>query len=106
MSWHGTVNHYCVRTLICRGEFAKSLVAQPGVRADKIPSVKMIYPSKSDVLCSYDGLAGGGCLPYAKKTHEKQKWLEKYLHHWRALGTDRNKAMPHIKVKSKVDYNN
>ena len=74
-------------------------MAQPGVRANKTPSVKMIYPSKSDVLGSYDGLAGGGCLPYAKKTHEKQKWLEKYLHHWRALGTDRNKAMPHIKVK-------
>ena len=54
---------------------------------------------RSDVLGSHDGLAGGGCLPYARKTHEKQKWLEKYLHHWRALGRDRNKAMPHIKVR-------
>jgi len=87
-----------------RGEFAKSLTAQPGVRADKIPSVKMIYPSRSDVLGSHDGLAGGGCLPYARKTHEKQKWLEKYLHHWRALGRDRNKAMPHIKSYTRVSH--
>ena len=83
-----------------RGELAKSLAAQRG--SSKIPPVKLVYPSKSDVLGSHDGIAGGGCLPYARRTHEKQKWLEKYLHHWRALGTDRNKAMPHIKSYTRV----
>ena len=28
--------------------------------------VSLIYPSHSDVLSSYDGLEGGGCLPYSR----------------------------------------
>ena len=28
--------------------------------------VSLIYPSHADVLSSYDGLEGGGCLPYSR----------------------------------------
>ena len=34
-----------------------------GRRAER---VSLIYPSHSDVLSSYDGLQGGGCLPYSR----------------------------------------
>ena len=37
----------------------KSRVCQKG-------QVSLIYPSHSDVLSSYDGLQGGGCLPYSR----------------------------------------
>lgn len=39
----------------------------------------IIFPSLKNVLNSYKGPDGGGCLPYSKSTHEKQKWLESYL---------------------------
>ena len=28
--------------------------------------VSLVYPSHSDVVSSYDGLEGGGCLPYSR----------------------------------------
>ena len=40
----------------------------------------LVYPSLEDVLNSYDGRAGGGCLPYSKRTAEKQLWLGEMLH--------------------------
>jgi hypothetical protein len=61
------------------------------------PDISLVYPTKRDVLQSHDSLLGGGCLPYARKTHEKQVWLEKFLCSWKAEETNRNKAMPHIK---------
>ncbi|XP_040566301.1 probable tyrosyl-DNA phosphodiesterase [Lepeophtheirus salmonis] len=59
---------------------------------------KVIYPSESDVLSSYDGPLGGACLPYSSQTHSKQIWLRKYLHHWRSTSRSRNSSMPHIKT--------
>ena len=40
----------------------------------------LVYPSLDDVLNSYDGRAGGGCLPYQRQTAEKQLWLGEMLH--------------------------
>ena len=47
-------------------------LAQPSCR----PHVSLIYPSHADVLGSYDGLLGGGCLPYSRATAIKQPWLQ------------------------------
>ena len=35
-------------------------------RVSQKSRVSLIYPSHSDVLSSYDGLEGGGCLPYSR----------------------------------------
>ncbi len=67
------------------------------------PPMSVIYPSKKDVMGSYDSIAGGGCLPYSMKTHQKQPWLEEFLHHWRCSSRDRNRAMPHIKTYTRLD---
>ena len=40
----------------------------------------LVYPSLDDVLNSYDGRAGGGCLPYQRRTAEKQLWLGEMFH--------------------------
>lgn len=66
-----------------------------GIR--KIPSFKFIYPSFGNVMRSHDGILGGGCLPYGKKTDDKQPWLKNHLMQWRAKERFRDKAMPHIK---------
>ena len=62
------------------------------------PNVSLVYPSHSDVLASYDGLLGGGCLPYSKATAVKQPWLQDHFHNWRAEASDRTRAPPHIKT--------
>ena len=80
------------------GEIASSFKrdsAPVGLR--RVPNVKLIYPSLNNVLSSHDGMAGGGCLPYDGKTHEKQLWLNEYLYQWKSSSRDRNQAMPHIK---------
>ena len=48
----------------------------PLARATCRPHVSLIYPSHGDVLASYDGLLGGGCLPYSRATAVKQPWLQ------------------------------
>lgn len=65
-------------------------------------TISVVYPSKSNVLGSYYGPNGGGCLPYSKAAHEKQTWLKDYLHVWRADDLNRSRAMPHIKTYCRV----
>lgn len=80
------------------GEIASSFKrdsAPVGIR--RVPNVKLIYPSLNNVLSSHDGMAGGGCLPYDSRTHDKQRWLNEYLFEWKASSRNRNRAMPHIK---------
>lgn len=62
----------------------------------------LIFPTVQNVLGSYKGPEGGGCLPYGKKTHERQRWLESYLHEWKADRSHRTRAMPHIKSYCRV----
>ena len=50
------------------GEFGRSLAGGGAAT----PPVKLVYPARSDVLASYDGVLGGGCLPYSRATHVKQ----------------------------------
>lgn len=82
------------------GQFARSFchVAQPPTRSRKTPNVCVIYPSHKNVEDSHDGLRGGGCLPYGSKFHRKQRWLNAFLHQWRADCRYRSKAVPHIKT--------
>lgn len=42
-------------------------------------TLNIIYPSVANVLSSYYGPEGGGCLPYSKAINEKQPWLKDYL---------------------------
>lgn len=80
------------------GEIATSFKkdsAPVGLR--RLPSMKLIYPSLNNVISSHDGMAGGGCLPYDGKVHDKQRWLSDHLYQWKASSRNRNQAMPHIK---------
>jgi len=71
----------------------------------KNKEVKVIYPSKKNVFRSIDGIIGGGCLPYRKNTHQKQPWLQDYLHQWTSDRWQRTKVPPHIKTYSQVNDN-
>lgn len=42
-------------------------------------TMNIIYPSGQNVLNSYFGPEGGGCLPYSKTINDKQTWLKDYL---------------------------
>ena len=84
-----------------RDEIGRALAATGKMTSD-VPEMSMIYPCKNDVMNSYDGILGGGCLPYSRKTHEKQPWLQKYLCRWRADNSNRSRAMPHIKTYTRV----
>ena len=64
--------------------------------------IKVVYPSKQNVLDSLDGILGGGCLPYRRQIHQKQPWLRDYLHQWRSEKWSRTSAMPHVKTYSQV----
>ncbi|XP_018336169.2 probable tyrosyl-DNA phosphodiesterase [Agrilus planipennis] len=65
-------------------------------------TLNVIYPTVENVLKSFYGPSGGGCLPYSKNTNEKQKWLQDYLHQWKADETHRSRIMPHIKTYCRV----
>jgi len=70
------------------------------------PKVSVVYPSHSDVLGSYDGPLGGGCLPYSGQTAAKQPWLVDHMNHWRAEASNRTRAMPHIKTYTRASKDN
>ncbi|XP_077293305.1 tyrosyl-DNA phosphodiesterase 1-like isoform X2 [Arctopsyche grandis] len=67
-----------------------------------LPKLKLIYPTHSNVKNSHDGLYAGATLPYKHSLHVKQQWLDKLLHQWSAVHSDRNKAMPHMKSYLRV----
>ncbi|KAI4455409.1 tyrosyl-dna phosphodiesterase 1 [Holotrichia oblita] len=83
-----------LRTLSCHKQ------GQP--TANSQATLNIIYPTVDNVMKSYFGAEGGGCLPYAKNINEKQKWLKDYLHEWRADVTHRTRVMPHIKTYCRV----
>ncbi|KAJ3650648.1 hypothetical protein Zmor_016734 [Zophobas morio] len=65
-------------------------------------TLSVIFPSVDNVMNGYFGPESGGCLPYSKQTNEKQKWLQTYLHQWKADKLNRSRAMPHIKTYCRV----
>jgi len=86
-------------------ELGRSLACHQGASGVLPSSVKveLVYPSHQDVMSSYDGPLGGGCLPYSAKTHAKQPWLIDFLHNWRGEASLRTQAMPHIKTYTRID---
>lgn len=87
------------------GELRTSMsqrVMQPGDMPQPPPKFKVIYPSLQNVKNSHDDLLGGGCLPYSRRTHEKQAWFRKFLFEWKSDKRHRSKAMPHIKTYARV----
>ncbi len=67
------------------------------VASQNAPQLKLIYPSLLNVETSYDGIMGGGCLPYTRKSNSWQTWLQSYLYQWRSESRNRTRALPHIK---------
>lgn len=47
--------------------------------ASSSSSLNVVFSSKNNVIGSYYGEKGAGCLPYREEIHNKQKWLENYL---------------------------
>nr|XP_022901658.1 probable tyrosyl-DNA phosphodiesterase [Onthophagus taurus] len=83
-----------LRSLACRQKYSPT--ANPTV------DINIIYPTVENVMKSYFGPQGGGCLPYSKKVHEKQLWLQSYLRKWSADSLSRTRAMPHIKTYCRI----
>ncbi|RZF41533.1 hypothetical protein LSTR_LSTR000247 [Laodelphax striatellus] len=84
------------------GQITNSLSGGVNLGLLSKPSIKVIYPSFENVSQSYDSLLGGGCLPYMKKIHDKQPWLNKYLCQWKSDHQHRTRSMPHIKTYCRV----
>ena len=85
------------------GEFLKSfttLSLSGPVLASS--SLKLIFPCVENVRQSLEGYRAGGSLPYSIKTHSKQEYLTKYLHHWKSDDKGRTHASPHIKTYFRV----
>lgn len=79
-------------------DFIRSFRCHSRMNVEADPQFKLIYPTFENVLNSFDGLMGAGCLLYGKELHEKQLWLLNYMYQWRADCRFRTKAMPHIKT--------
>lgn len=59
-----------------------------------------IYPCVEDVRNSLEGYFAGGCLPYTKKTAEKQPWLCQFFYRWHAF--EHSRCAPHIKSYTRI----
>ncbi|PSN34604.1 putative tyrosyl-DNA phosphodiesterase [Blattella germanica] len=84
-----------------RTSFSQKML-RPGDMPQPPPPFRVIYPSLRNVKNSHDDLLGGACLPYSRRTHEKQLWFRKFLFEWKSDKRHRSKAMPHIKTYSRV----
>ncbi|CAH8673500.1 unnamed protein product [Schistosoma bovis] len=62
--------------------------------------LRMIYPCVEDVRNSLEGYFAGGCLPYTKKTAEKQPWLCQFFYRWHAF--EHSRCAPHIKSYTRI----
>ena len=86
-------------------ELAASFNATTSRSFKKLPKVvRVVYPTKENVFNAHGGpLYGGGCLPYSRRTSEKQPWLPKIMCKWESDSIHRSKAMPHIKSYTKLN---
>ncbi|XP_031165340.1 tyrosyl-DNA phosphodiesterase 1 isoform X1 [Sander lucioperca] len=86
------------KTKWLKGEFQRTMttLGKSSLRSD--PPMHLVYPSVEDVRTSLEGYPAGGSLPYSIQTAQKQLWLHSFFHRWKANGTGRSHAMPHIKT--------
>jgi len=82
-----------------RSEVAGNMMG--GSQRNTFP-IYLIYPSLSNVRASFDGIDGGGCLPYSRDTHAKQPWLQNMMYQWKSDSRQRTRAMPHIKTYCRI----
>ncbi|KAJ8679346.1 hypothetical protein QAD02_015133 [Eretmocerus hayati] len=80
--------------------FSLSREKNKGIKSN--PNFQFIYPSLKNYEESFDCRDGSCCLPYSRKSHEKQQWLKNFLYQWKADKTERTKAMPHIKTYTRI----
>ncbi|CAN9506864.1 unnamed protein product [Ophioblennius macclurei] len=83
-------------------EFQRTLSTLGKSSLGSHPPMHLLYPSVEDVRTSLEGYPAGGSLPYSIQTAQKQLWLHQYFHRWKANGTGRSQAMPHIKTYMRV----
>ncbi|CAG9772390.1 unnamed protein product [Ceutorhynchus assimilis] len=90
-----------------RGSLLRSLAShkQSSPSSNSAATLNIVYPSVDNVAHGYFGLQSGGCLPYSKATNEKQRWLQDYMHQWKADEKHRTRAMPHIKSYCRISPN-
>lgn len=81
-------------------EFASSLrctkEARPEHSVPDVPSIRVIYPTITNVRGGHDGLLGGAGLTYTNDVHYRQQWLKKYMYQWKADQRHRTRAIPHM----------
>ncbi|XP_072895465.1 tyrosyl-DNA phosphodiesterase 1 [Hemitrygon akajei] len=87
-------------------EFKQSLATlgpdQKCLSSLKPSPLHLVYPTVENVRTSLEGYPGGGSLPYAIDTAQKQPWLTSFLCQWSAEVTGRSRALPHIKTYMRV----
>ncbi|XP_072129065.1 tyrosyl-DNA phosphodiesterase 1 isoform X1 [Mobula birostris] len=87
-------------------EFKESLATlgpdQKFLSSMKPSPLHLVYPTVENVRTSLEGYPGGGSLPYAIDTAQKQPWLTSFLCRWSAEVTGRSRALPHIKTYMRV----
>lgn len=84
------------------GEFLSSLSSCTASSLATQSQLHLIFPAVGNVCQSLEGYMAGGSLPYHSKTAEKQMYLKRFLHQWRADGMGRSRASPHIKTYTRL----
>ncbi|XP_057334799.1 probable tyrosyl-DNA phosphodiesterase [Microplitis mediator] len=79
-------------------EFVPAMASLKSQGLRSAPNFKFVYPSINNFKDSFDMRVGCCCLPYSKRVHDKQPWLNKYLYQWKAGNKSRNRAIPHSKT--------
>uniref|UniRef100_A0A8D0ATI9 Tyrosyl-DNA phosphodiesterase 1 n=1 Tax=Sander lucioperca TaxID=283035 RepID=A0A8D0ATI9_SANLU len=80
------------KTKWLKGEFQRTMttLGKSSLRSD--PPMHLVCSSNTNLMWA------GGSLPYSIQTAQKQLWLHSFFHRWKANGTGRSHAMPHIKT--------
>ena len=88
------------------GEFLTSLSSStaPSLLVPQ-PELQLIFPTVQNVRQSLEGYMAGESLPYHSKIADKQMYLKRLLHQWRADGMGRSRASPHIKTYTRLSPN-
>lgn len=86
-----------------RRDFLQALASHTEERFPVVNSnvrLDIVYPSRKNVINSFDSKLKSS--RFVHTAHEKQRWVESYLHSWRADNTNRTRSMPHIKSYCRV----
>jgi tyrosyl-DNA phosphodiesterase-1 len=100
----GSLGHHPHQWLT--GEFLTSLSSTIAPSSPEPENqLQLIFPSVQNVRHSLEGYMAGGSLPYCSKVADKQVYLKRLLHQWRADRMGRSCASPHIKTYTRLSSN-